>query len=390
MSDRIAVMSDGVVQQLGEPEEVYEHPIKAFVAGFIGISNLLPGDGRGRRRAALDRRARARAASRTACADGRAGAALGAAGEAARRRARGRAWRRVEGTIAERVYMGTATQLIVELAPGARLVALEQNTRARALGRPLGAGRPRARRLAPRARAGAALMARRARPRRRPGRPGGGARPRRGRRGRAGARGARPARRARRAGSCSTTAACVQLRRRAGGRVPHGLPRAGGGARAGARAELRRRAAALTSWDLPRAPGRASGRRSSRAADVADAERIEAALRARSPRPSTRPTRGAIRTPPRWTRSRSPAGCARRARARRCCGCTSSAALAMAGGSRSGRSLLGQLRMVSAAGAGGDLRLRALGGAAAARGQRGARRCGWPTSWARGCGSARA
>jgi spermidine/putrescine transport system ATP-binding protein len=39
----------------------------------------------------------------------------------------------VEGTIAERVYLGTATQLIVELGPGARLVALEQNTaRARA------------------------------------------------------------------------------------------------------------------------------------------------------------------------------------------------------------------------------------------------------------------
>ena len=39
----------------------------------------------------------------------------------------------VEGVIAERVYLGTTTQLIVELAPGARLVALEQNTaRARA------------------------------------------------------------------------------------------------------------------------------------------------------------------------------------------------------------------------------------------------------------------
>jgi spermidine/putrescine transport system ATP-binding protein len=39
----------------------------------------------------------------------------------------------VQGTIAERVYMGTGTQLIVELAPGSRLVALEQNTaRARA------------------------------------------------------------------------------------------------------------------------------------------------------------------------------------------------------------------------------------------------------------------
>ena len=42
MSDRIAVMHDGVVQQLGPPEEIYEQPVKAFVAGFIGISNLLP------------------------------------------------------------------------------------------------------------------------------------------------------------------------------------------------------------------------------------------------------------------------------------------------------------------------------------------------------------
>jgi len=42
MSDRIAVMRDGVVEQLGSPEEVYEHPVRPFVAGFIGISNLLP------------------------------------------------------------------------------------------------------------------------------------------------------------------------------------------------------------------------------------------------------------------------------------------------------------------------------------------------------------
>ena len=34
----------------------------------------------------------------------------------------------VEGTIVERVYVGTTTQVIVELAPGVRLVALEQNT----------------------------------------------------------------------------------------------------------------------------------------------------------------------------------------------------------------------------------------------------------------------
>ena len=42
MSDRIAVMHDGVIEQFGAPEEIYEHPLKPFVAGFIGISNLLP------------------------------------------------------------------------------------------------------------------------------------------------------------------------------------------------------------------------------------------------------------------------------------------------------------------------------------------------------------
>ena len=43
MSDRIAVMSDGRIAQCGPPEEVYEQPNEEFVAGFIGISNLLEG-----------------------------------------------------------------------------------------------------------------------------------------------------------------------------------------------------------------------------------------------------------------------------------------------------------------------------------------------------------
>jgi spermidine/putrescine transport system ATP-binding protein len=43
MSDRIAVMSDGAVEQLGSPREIYEHPASRFVAGFIGTSNLLSG-----------------------------------------------------------------------------------------------------------------------------------------------------------------------------------------------------------------------------------------------------------------------------------------------------------------------------------------------------------
>ncbi|MFI6453112.1 ABC transporter ATP-binding protein [Streptosporangium amethystogenes] len=43
MSDRIAVMNDGMVEQLGTPREIYERPATAFVAGFIGTSNLLSG-----------------------------------------------------------------------------------------------------------------------------------------------------------------------------------------------------------------------------------------------------------------------------------------------------------------------------------------------------------
>jgi spermidine/putrescine transport system ATP-binding protein len=42
MSDRIAVMNRGRVEQVGDPEEVYERPSTTFVAGFIGVSNLMP------------------------------------------------------------------------------------------------------------------------------------------------------------------------------------------------------------------------------------------------------------------------------------------------------------------------------------------------------------
>jgi spermidine/putrescine transport system ATP-binding protein len=41
MSDRMAVMSDGVVQQLGTPHDVYEEPETTFVADFLGVSNLM-------------------------------------------------------------------------------------------------------------------------------------------------------------------------------------------------------------------------------------------------------------------------------------------------------------------------------------------------------------
>jgi len=43
MSDRIAVMRSGNIEQVGPPEEMYEHPATEFVAGFLGTSNLLRG-----------------------------------------------------------------------------------------------------------------------------------------------------------------------------------------------------------------------------------------------------------------------------------------------------------------------------------------------------------
>jgi spermidine/putrescine transport system ATP-binding protein len=126
MSDRIAVMSDGVVRQLGQPEEIYEHPAAAFVAGFIGISNLLP--------ATVENGGVRLSTGTLVPAPVPDGLPEGAAVQLSVRPEKllvdelepGMA--QVDGTIAERVYMGTATQLIVELAPGARLVALEQNT----------------------------------------------------------------------------------------------------------------------------------------------------------------------------------------------------------------------------------------------------------------------
>ena len=43
MSDRIAVMDQGIVQQTGQPRDIYEHPTNRFVADFIGETNFLKG-----------------------------------------------------------------------------------------------------------------------------------------------------------------------------------------------------------------------------------------------------------------------------------------------------------------------------------------------------------
>jgi spermidine/putrescine transport system ATP-binding protein len=131
MSDRIAVMDAGVVQQCGTPEDVYEHPVVPFVAGFMGISNLIAGRAEN---------GGVRLASGQLCAapmprDCAAGShvQLSVRPEKIALDAGEGGMVRLPGVVAERVYVGTATQVIVELDGGMRIVALEQNTqRARA------------------------------------------------------------------------------------------------------------------------------------------------------------------------------------------------------------------------------------------------------------------
>ena len=53
MSDRVAVMKGGRVEQCGEPRVLYEEPATAFVANFLGASNLIPAHGRRGRRCSV-------------------------------------------------------------------------------------------------------------------------------------------------------------------------------------------------------------------------------------------------------------------------------------------------------------------------------------------------
>ena len=57
MGDRIAVMKDGLLQQVGTPQELYDHPINVFVAGFIGspAMNFATTPHGGRQRSCLGR-----------------------------------------------------------------------------------------------------------------------------------------------------------------------------------------------------------------------------------------------------------------------------------------------------------------------------------------------
>jgi putative spermidine/putrescine transport system ATP-binding protein len=102
MSDRIAVFNQGRVQQVGPPAEIYERPDNPFVAGFVGVSNLLERDGQ---------RFTVRPEKVTLIENGRAPTGL-----------------HIEaGTIRDVSYAGMVTRYLVDLDDGGELQVVRQN-----------------------------------------------------------------------------------------------------------------------------------------------------------------------------------------------------------------------------------------------------------------------
>src|SRR5207249_1007346 len=111
MADSIAVMNRGRIEQLGAPDELYERPTSVFVAGFLGVSNLLHGTVAGQDTVRLD----AGGELRVPAADlrNRSGrVAVGVRPEKIRLGAH--EVNRLEGHVAERAYVGVATQYVLD------------------------------------------------------------------------------------------------------------------------------------------------------------------------------------------------------------------------------------------------------------------------------------
>lgn len=126
MSDRLAVMSRGRIEQLGTPREVYEHPQTTFVADFLGVSNLMRAHAVGEGRvdvggvvlkAALGDTAASGVVRLTIRPERVRIEPPGIAGE-----------NRVQATIERFVYLGSTTQVFVALPGGDRVQALVANS----------------------------------------------------------------------------------------------------------------------------------------------------------------------------------------------------------------------------------------------------------------------
>lgn len=132
MSDRIAVMNRGRVEQIGVPEEIYNRPTTTFVAGFIGVSNLMPATVARQGLVKLDSGPEV-AAETGALGPGEGCAAVvrpeklrvSLVGQDSVASSNGRP--SVEGVVESSVYLGTATQIVVGLGDGVRMTVLVPN-----------------------------------------------------------------------------------------------------------------------------------------------------------------------------------------------------------------------------------------------------------------------
>ena len=131
MSDRLAVMSNGRVEQIGTPSDVYEEPASAYVADFLGVSNLMDAEAEG-----LDADSHAKVklgefelAAGQGDTDARGTVKIVIRPERVRLEESGATGQnRVPGMVERVVYVGSIMQVIVHLAPGQTLQAWVQNT----------------------------------------------------------------------------------------------------------------------------------------------------------------------------------------------------------------------------------------------------------------------
>jgi putative spermidine/putrescine transport system ATP-binding protein len=111
MSDRVAVFNQGRVEQIASPAELYETPKTEFVAGFVGVSNLLQGDA-----------ATAVTGAARACSIRPEKIHLAPAGSAAPAGAM-----RTEGEVESLLYLGANTRFDIRLPGGGHLAVVQQN-----------------------------------------------------------------------------------------------------------------------------------------------------------------------------------------------------------------------------------------------------------------------
>jgi spermidine/putrescine transport system ATP-binding protein len=136
MSDRIAVMRHGRIEQLGRPEELYERPRTEFVAGFLGVSNLLDGEVTGRSGDLAEIRLtdgtllRAPVGALNGATQVRVGVRpekLRVLPRAADASAAGPESNTLDGTVLDASYIGVSTQYLVETGDGHKLTVYAQN-----------------------------------------------------------------------------------------------------------------------------------------------------------------------------------------------------------------------------------------------------------------------